>query len=353
MIGVNGQEKHPSPLIRVHAHERRMRAAIRVPSLCFTRHAALLTVALALLGAAPASAAPPDLARAPGGAAAAPADHPGEEASIHFKRGLQLFDEGDYTLALVEFERAYQLAPNYRALYNIALVDMQLGRYADAARTLDQYLHDGGDVIAPARRAEVTRTLGELRLRTATVDISLNVPVAEVTLDGKPVDPSRLHGPMVIDAGEHTLRATAPGFVSQDRTVTLAGGDRASVRLELVAFTPVRAAPEAPARAARPLFWQGFAAAGGLAAGAIVSGVIMLDERSRLNQLLNTPGSDRGQRESAANGANTAALTADVLTGLAIVAGGVSIYISLGPERSSKAPSLAISPRKAALSIPF
>jgi len=60
----------------------------------------------------------------------------GEEASTRFKRGLQLFDEGDYALALVEFERAYQLAPNYRALYNIGLVNVQLGRYAEATRTV-------------------------------------------------------------------------------------------------------------------------------------------------------------------------------------------------------------------------
>ncbi|MBV9946426.1 MAG: tetratricopeptide repeat protein, partial [Myxococcales bacterium] len=55
------------------------------------------------------------------GATSAAAAQASEDASVHFKRGLQLFDEGDYTLALVEFNRAYQLAPNYRALYNIAL----------------------------------------------------------------------------------------------------------------------------------------------------------------------------------------------------------------------------------------
>jgi hypothetical protein len=305
-----------------------------------------LTVALSalvlLVETASARAAPPVGAASPATSAA------GEEASNHFKRGLQLFDEADYTLALVEFERAYQLAPNYRALYNIALVDMQLGRYADAARTLDQYLRDGGTAIAASRRAEVDKTLGELKFRTATIEISLNVPGAEVMLDGKPIDPARLRGPTVIDAGEHTLRATAQGYSSSDRTVTLAGGDRAAVRLELIAFAQPRASIEAPTHA-RGVFWPGFVATGALAAGAIVSGVVMLDWRSHLSQLLNTPGSSVSQRDSAANSANTAGLTADILTGLAVVAGSVSIYITLGSDHSSKAPSVAVGPQRIVL----
>ncbi len=315
--------------------------------------AMLAGLGLAFFAQSASAAPPPNGGEQAGASPSAPAtDRAGEEASDHFKRGLQLFDDGDYTLALVEFERAYQLAPNYRALYNIALVDTQLGRYADAARTFEEYLRDGGDSIAPARRAEVTKTLAGLTLRTATVDLSTNVPNAEITLDGKALDPSTLHGPMVIDAGEHIVQATAPGFRATNRAVTLAGADRVSVRLDLVALAPLHVTNDLPPHGRGP-FWQGFVATGALAAGAIVSGVVMLDARSHLSQLQNTPASDAAQRESAANKANTAALTADILSGLAIVAGGVSIYISLGSDHSSKAPSVAIAPQRIALSLPF
>ena len=309
---------------------------------------AVAAVGLTLSSVPSALAAPPAASGAAAGASGSTGA--GEEASNRFKRGLQLFDEGDYTLALVEFERAYQLAPNYRALYNIALVDMQLGRYADAARTFEKYLHDGADSIPPARRAEVTKTLGELKYRTATLDLSLNVPNAEVTLDGKPIDPARLRGPMVIDAGEHTLRASAPGYLASDKTVTLAGGDRASVRLDLVAFT--QAHPETPSHA-RPVFWPGFVATGALGVGAIVSGIVMLDARSRLENLQNTADSDAGQRSNAANTQNVAALTADILTGLAVVAGGVSLYLTLGPDHSPKSAAVTVGPQRVVLSGSF
>jgi tetratricopeptide (TPR) repeat protein len=326
---------------------------------------AALSVALSLCAASahaapPSSATPAAPASKPAAAPAPPPAKPaapaaspaaGEEASNHFKRGLQLFDDGEYTLALVEFERAYQLAPNYRALYNIALVDMQLGRYADASRTLEQYLHDGGDGVPPARRIEVTKTLNDLKIRTATIEISMNVQGAEVTLDGKPLDTARLHGPTVIDAGEHTLRATAPGYLATDKTLTLAGGDKAAVRLELRAFNQ----PQKPAEITRThvLFWPGFAITAALAAGSVVAGVVMLDDRSNLNQLKNSPQATAAQLQSGANSSNSAALAADVLGGLAVIAGGISIYLSVGPEHTAKTPSVAVSPQRVVLSMPF
>jgi hypothetical protein len=276
----------------------------------------------------------------------------GEEASTRFKRGLQLFDEGDYALAIVEFERAYQLAPNYRALYNIGLVNVQLARYADATRTFDQYLRDGGAEIAPAKRADVAKTLAELKLRTATVDISTNAPAAEVSLDGKPLDPGSFHGPTLIDAGEHTFRATASGFQPGFRTITLAGGDVASVRLQLVALSPLLRV-EIPRERGRSFFLPGLIATGAFTAGAIVGGSIMLSERSRLISLQNTAGSTEAQRTSAANQVNTAATVADICTGLAIVSGGVSLYLSLRVDHSLRPSVGAVIPRGLALSGTF
>jgi len=298
------------------------------------RLASALTALTLVVGAADAKADPPPPGEnAPTAASPGPAPaQAGEEASTRFKRGLQLFDEGDYALAVVEFERAYQLAPNYRALYNIGLVNVQLARYADATRTFEQYLRDGGAEIAPPRKAEVAKALAELKLRTATVDISTNAPGAEVSLDGKPLDAGSFHGPTLIDAGEHTFRATASGFQPGYRTVTLAGGDAASVRLELVAVSTFR--PEALREHGRTLFVPGFVATGVLTAGAIVSGAIMLSAQSRLTSLKNTAGSTETQRASAANEVNTAATVADVCTGLALVSGGVSLYLSLHVDHS-------------------
>lgn len=255
-------------------------------------------------------------------------------------------------MALVEFERAYQLAPNYRALYNIGLVNVQLGRYADATRTFEQYLHDGGDEIPAPRKLEVASSLSALKLRTATVDISASVPGAEVSLDGRLIDPSLFHGPTLIDAGEHTFRAAAMGFQPAVQTLMLAGGDVASVRLQLVALST--ALPSEPPREGfRSLFVPGVIATGVLAAGAVGSGVIMLVARSKLNSLQSTAGSSESQRTSAANEVNSAAAVADACSGLAIVAGGVSLYMSLRVDHSPRPSSGAVDPPKLVFSGTF
>jgi hypothetical protein len=309
---------------------------------------AALALTLSTWTAAALADPPPAANAAPNAAPTAAA----EDASTRFKRGLQLFDDGDYTLALVEFERAYQLAPNYRALYNIGLVDVQLGRYADASRTFEQYLHDGGDGVPEPRKAEVTKTLGELKLRTATVELSTNAPNAEVTLDGKPLETARLRGPMLIDAGEHTLRATATGFQASYRTMTLAGADHVTVRLQLVPV-PVIVQHEAPAERGRTLFWPGLVATGAFAAGAIVSGVITLNAHASWSQLDDSPNPNASQLKSDATQVNSAALAADILTGLAVISAGTSLYLSLRVDHSPKSPSVGISPSQIFLSGTF
>src|SRR5688572_21286235 len=69
-------------------------------------------------------------------AAPEPSAEAKQEARERFNQGLALFEDGDYGLALIEFERAYAVVPDYRVLYNIAQVNIQLGRYAKARHAL-------------------------------------------------------------------------------------------------------------------------------------------------------------------------------------------------------------------------
>src|SRR5688500_11544745 len=74
-----------------------------------------------------------------------------KEAQEHFQRARTLYDEGDFNLALIEFKRAYDISPNYRVLYNIGQVNIQLFNYAAARKALGQYLEDGGQEISSGR----------------------------------------------------------------------------------------------------------------------------------------------------------------------------------------------------------
>ena len=89
------------------------------------------------------------------------------EVDERFRRGVEFYQAGDYKLALIEFERVYQIAPSYKYLYNIGQVNLQLNNYARAQIALRDYLCGGGSEIAEARRAEVLGDLEGLRKRTA------------------------------------------------------------------------------------------------------------------------------------------------------------------------------------------
>ena len=83
-----------------------------------------------------------------------PVDEEADLARQHHRRGLELYDEGDFRLALVEFERAYSVGHNFKILFNIGQVHFQLNGYAKARLALEQYLKEGGAAVPrPVARA--------------------------------------------------------------------------------------------------------------------------------------------------------------------------------------------------------
>ena len=75
-----------------------------------------------------------------------------EEAKSHFQRAVDLFHEADFRAALIEFQRAYDAAPNYKVLYNLGQTAQELQDYAGALKAFRGYLDGGGREIPAARR---------------------------------------------------------------------------------------------------------------------------------------------------------------------------------------------------------
>ena len=122
------------------------------------------------------------------------APSPVGEARKHFRRGVTLYGESDYRGALVEFKRAYELAPNAVVLYNIGETYYQLQNYAAALAMLERYLTEA-PTSAPHRR-EVEQTLEVLRTRVGKVRITTNVPGCEITVDDELIGRTPLTNPI-------------------------------------------------------------------------------------------------------------------------------------------------------------
>ena len=132
-------------------------------------------------------------------------DEAREEASERFRRGVKLYKDNDYVAALVEFKRAYELAPNYRVLYNLGQTSRELKDYASALTAYRQYLAEGGDEVKGARKKEVEGAIEDLVARVGTLSITTDekdvVPL-EVPLIGEGIEAAVRVEPLVVDFGE-------------------------------------------------------------------------------------------------------------------------------------------------------
>src|SRR4051812_23680819 len=140
-----------------------------------------------------------------------------QEAARRFEHAIKLYEEADYILALAEFERVYELVPDYRVLYNIGQVSIQLGRYARAFRTLKEYVARGGSELAPDRAAAVQADLAQLSGKIARLSVQVEQAGAQISVDGAAVGRSPLAEPLVVDVGEHRVQIELPGYAAQSQ----------------------------------------------------------------------------------------------------------------------------------------
>jgi hypothetical protein len=261
------------------------------------------------------------------------------EAKQRFDRGFELYDEGEYPLALIEFNRAYALVPNYRVLYNIGQVCIQLGQYANALRALKDYRQKGGEDLSQERREAVARDLQMLERRTAFLLITTNVPGAEVLLDDVFVGKTPLDPALLVDAGEHRITVRRDGYQPRTSRVTLAGGDEQTLALTLdvqpedKTTIVLRDRPEQDNT--QTLIIAGWVSTGALAAGAIVTGLMGASEAKELKRLRGSePEEDvdlASRLDDSKSKAGTLLLASDIFTGASLIVGGLSLWITLSP----------------------
>lgn len=281
-----------------------------------------------------------------------------DEASSRFKKGVDLYKEGDYRAALIEFRRAYELAPNYSVLYNMGQVQFQLQDYVGALSSLERYLSEGGSQVTAQRKAEVARDVDKLRARVAKLEIVTNVSDADIAIDDLPAGKSPLAKPLLVSAGRRKITISKAGFQSATKLVDVAGADSARVSIDLAessaAVAPVPAPatgtealpavdmtnPPPPASTATPPpstateepssapIVIGWTLTAGLTAGAVICGVLALGASSDLDAAREAPGQTRQGLDDAKSKTAGLALATDLLAAGAVVVGGISIYLT-------------------------
>jgi tetratricopeptide (TPR) repeat protein len=254
-----------------------------------------------------------------------------KEAGRHFQRGVTLYNETDYRAALIEFQRAYDIAPNAAVLYNIGETYFQLQNYAAALVTLERYLSDAG-ASAP-HRAEVEQTLETLHARVGKVAVTANVADCDATIDDESVGKTPLREPVLVSIGRRKVTVTCEHRAPETRYVDVAAGDTVPLQLRLADPSPRISAPAAgvttgstPRSDYSTAAWYTAAAFATVGAGV---GIVAVIKSRNLDSARKTFPVTKQELDDKAKSVKTWSLIGDIAGGVAVAAAGVGLYYTL------------------------
>jgi PEGA domain-containing protein len=260
------------------------------------------------------------------------------DAAKHFQRGVDLYSDGDFRGALVEFKKAYDTWPRANVLYDIGQTQFQLLDYAGALRTMERYLAETGS-SAP-HRTEVETTVETLRGRVGHLMVSAE-PGCEITVDDSPAGNTPLDAPILVSVGPRRVNVLCSGGRSVQKRVDVAAGETQRLDLQVPAapIAAVRMAMSSPVREKKPSqpgkgYITAWVVTGVLVAGTVAVGSTTLVEQGKLASMRNTFPVSKEAIDRTAGIVTGLAITSDVLGAAAIVAAGVSTYLTIKYERS-------------------
>ncbi|MCG5056077.1 MAG: hypothetical protein KA712_24255 [Myxococcales bacterium] len=287
----------------------------------------------------------------PARAAAADEDRTGQ-AQRHFRRGVELYEEGNPNAAYVEFSRAYELAPRPQLLFNLGQVAFETQDYATALGHFRAYASAGDDNVTPERRAQVQAEIAKLEKRVALLEVTGAAPGAEVLVNDVLVGTLPLAAPVTVNVGRVKVTLNARNGRSSTRVFDATGGARLVARFASESPRPgaASAAEAVPTAGATPSpgtqglstgAWVAWGLSGVLLAGAATTGALAYRSSEDLADLRARYPASPSALDDKESQTKTLSLVADGLLVGAVVSALVAIVASTGdtPERARRAES--------------
>lgn len=271
------------------------------------------------------------------------------EARQAYQRALAQFDAGEFTAALAGFRRAFELAPSFHILYNMAVVHMALEDAAASMEAFEQYLQEGAEQVPPERREEVRRELAELSRRVAWLDVRVNRADAQIWIDDRDVGTSPLARRLRLNPGMYLVRVRDRSDRLEEQIVRLQPGEERVVSFQLEGErvtespqTPTVPVQSEPSTAQPP--WLAWGVTGALAVSAGIAGFGAMrasaEERATQEKRGVTPDELRDARDAVRGWA----LATDIFLAATAVGAGVSLYLTLRSKDGGPDTALVVTP---------
>ncbi|WP_437593078.1 PEGA domain-containing protein [Sorangium sp. So ce1000] len=186
---------------------------------------------------APAGAQPAPAAGAPAAGAPAVQGPLSEtltgEAKAEYEAARILFNDGDHRNAIIKFERAFELSSDPRLLWNIALCQKNLKRYARLLGTVERLLRDAGPQLTEQDRKDAAALIEATKAYVSRLDLKASEAGATVFIDGEEVGKTPLSEPVLLDVGTRKIRLTKKGFKDFEVAQQVTGGGAVTVTATL------------------------------------------------------------------------------------------------------------------------
>jgi hypothetical protein len=176
------------------------------------------------------------------------------EAQALFNQGLALVrqaktssDPHDLDDAIGKFLAAYRLAPRPHALFNAAITEQRIGRFADAAHHYRQLLHN--PACDASLVAQIQKHLADASEKVAVIELEAP-PGADIAIDGALLgDKAPLADPIDLMPGKHSIETRMNASASIE--IDVLAGTKQTVRIGFAA-PPTASPPEAAPTSLQP-----------------------------------------------------------------------------------------------------
>ncbi len=154
-------------------------------------------------------------------------------ARSEYEAATLLFDDKDYSGALVKYRNAWEAAKDPRLLWNMAACEKNLRRYAKAIRLLERYLAEGKDTLTPDEVREARDVSAALQAFATKVRVTVDEPGASIFVDAESVATSPTPEPLLVDLGDRRVRVQKAGFVTYEKMLTVSGAGQIDLHVHL------------------------------------------------------------------------------------------------------------------------
>ncbi len=180
----------------------------------------------------------------------------GAEYKEFIARAVQEFQLGNWREARALFKQAHQLNPNARTLRGMGMAAFEMREYLPALRDLKAALAETRKPLTESQRKQVEKLMAQAETFVGRFRVETAPPDAALEVDGRPAELGEDNA-LLLDLGDHTIVARAPGYLEFTRELVVEGGEDKELSLVLepvpeqvaAAPVPVPAPDEAGAEA--------------------------------------------------------------------------------------------------------